>query len=361
MIIGVDAGCLSISDNRLKVGVYRMTNSFLRELSLIDKRNFYYLYSFQAIPKSILKKFSSRVENKIIKPSWGWMRIWLPLELQRHKVDVFLGFSQALPKLPSQTAGIVFVHDLTFHKYPKWFPKSLSKLKDNTKKAVLSAQKIIAVSQSTRNELVKIYDISRSKIEVIYEGLELISSKPHNLRIKKPYLLYVGTFKQSKNIPNIIKAFTQFALKNTEYTFVLAGSDYWLDPEIMNTISLSPAKNNIKIMGFVSDNILAGLYSNASVFISPSYSEGFGLTFLEAAKFKIPIITSRRGSIPEVLGNGASYVDPNDISMIVESIVRILNDGIYRKKLINDASAHIKKFSYRKSANKLLQIINSYE
>src|SRR5438034_10973470 len=98
MKIGVDAGCLGIKDDRLKVGVYRVAVELLRQLGKIDKANRYYLYSFYPIDKKLMESFGPRMSNVLVVPSRGWMRIWLPFRILSQRPDVFLGLNQALPR-----------------------------------------------------------------------------------------------------------------------------------------------------------------------------------------------------------------------------------------------------------------------
>lgn len=368
MIIGIDAGCLGVSDNRLKVGVYRMAKALLESIGKIDHKNVYKLYSFKPIEKKLLEEFGSNFHNIIVRPAKGWFNIWLPLELRRKPVDVLLGLSQSLPRLPKKTKSIVFVHDLTFEKYPQWFP-TYSKMSANSKKAVSRADIVIAVSQSTQNDLINLYHTPGKKITVIHESLDRrltkITAVQARNRLKKsgirnPFLLFVGTYKQNKNIPNIITAFAK--IKRLDYNLILAGSDLWLDQSIKETIHNLKLRKRIKLLGFVSDFLLEALYTQAKIFISPSFNEGFGLTFLEAVHFELPIVCSDKGSVKEILGEGAAlYVNPDSPADIALGIEKILSDTALGKRLISKALQHTGQFSWDKSARQLLTIIQNYE
>lgn len=369
MIVGIDAGCLGIKDERLKVGVYRMSLSLLQSLSKIDKKNFYNLYSFYPIEKKLLLSLGPRFKNIVIKPQKGWFNIWLPLALQKNPVDVFIGLSQSLPKLPDKTRGIVIIHDLTFEKCPQWFP-SYKKMSANSYNAAKKGELIIAVSQATKKDLIDIYQVDPQKIEVIYEGFDnrlkkvpsrLARKKLLSLGITKPYFLFIGTFKQSKNIPNILKGFSLFSKDCKDFQLVFAGSDYWLDKEINSTLKDLENRDLVKILGFVSDHELSALYSQATLFVSPSFNEGFGLTYLEAAYFGLPIIASKKGSIEEILGKAAFYVDPTRPEEISKALYRVSRDLSLRERFIKEAQKEVERFSWKKSAKKLLQILKTYE
>ncbi|MBI2029100.1 glycosyltransferase family 4 protein [Candidatus Gottesmanbacteria bacterium] len=369
MKIGVDAGCLGIPDERLKVGVYQMAVGLLRALGKIDKKNNYILYSFIPINKYLLKSFGNNFYNKVIKPSFLWSSIWLPLAVNLDNLDVFIGLSQNLPMLSQSTKSFVIVHDLTFEKYPSFFPDSYNQLHRITQYSIKSADKVIAVSNATKTDIVKYYPNAINKTQVIYSGFEdrfnakgvNISKELLKMRINKPFFLFVGTYKQSKNIPNLIKAFTLFSSKDNKYNLVIVGSNFWMDKSILKAIDESSYKKRIKMLGFVSDKDLHTLYKSAAAFVSPAFNEGFGLTYLEAALFKLPIIASKTGSIFEIFQNSVLYSQPSNIKSIASAMDKIAKDKILRKKLAGSAYIKSKSFRWEKSARELLKVISTSE
>src|SRR3972149_3375119 len=138
MKIGVDGGALSITDDRLKVGVYRVVYNLLRELGKINTENTYYIYSFIPIEREVMKQFGPRMINKVLRPQKGWFSLRLPLELSLNPVDLFLGTSQAVPSSTSHNIG--FIYDLGFLYYPDAYPGSYEKLKKQTRELVRKSQ-----------------------------------------------------------------------------------------------------------------------------------------------------------------------------------------------------------------------------
>src|SRR3989344_5356503 len=174
MIIGVDAGCLGIKDKRLSVGVYRLVKDLLEELGKIDKKNSYLLYSFYPVNKSVMESFGKAMKNIIVKPARGWLKLWFPLRLVKDKPDVFIALGQSFPaKIPffPKMKNIGFIYDLAFEKFPKMYPNSLEKLKKNSKNLVKNSDIIIAISRSTKKDLIKLYNAPKSKIFVLYPGI----------------------------------------------------------------------------------------------------------------------------------------------------------------------------------------------
>lgn len=377
MIIGVDAGCLGVADERLKVGVYQLGFNLLKNLSKLDKKNNYSLYSFIPIEKKILDQFGTNFTNLVLQPQKGWLNLRLSWEFLVRKPDLFLGLGQALP-LFHPVKSIVFVYDLAFEHYPNCYKDTYLRLSRQTKYAVKQSDRIIAISNSTKDDLVKFYNIDEEKIEVIYPGISDFST-PGVLRSDSPgvslgrapyflpgvslrrssYFLFVGSLKPIKNIPRIIEAFALF-LKQAKkrYKLVLTGSDYWLDNEMKKMINRVKIKDSIINLGYVSRGDLSALYSGAKALVVPSLYEGFGLPILEAMACKIPVITGNTGSMPEVAGRAALLVDPFNIGEISQALYKIDQDEDLVAKLRKRGSERVKKFSWEKAAKKTLKIIN---
>jgi glycosyltransferase involved in cell wall biosynthesis len=362
MKIGVDAGCLGVAEDRLKVGVYQLVLNLLKELSRIDKKNEYWLYSFGPIGPGVLKEFGRNVKNKVLKPKKGWLNLRLSWEFLVNKPDLFLGFGQALP-LFHPLKSLVFVYDLAFEYFPECYPDSSKKISWQTKRAAQRSDWLAAISQSTKNDLIELYGVDRKKIRVIYPGVNPIF-KPQSRRkiaqVKKKYqlndsyFLFVGSLKPSKNLPRIIEAFARFLSKTRDdYQLILAGSDFWIDKEIASAIKKLKLEKKVKNLGYVSRGDLPALYSGAEAFVSPSLYEGFGLPLVEAMACGAPVVTSNIGPIPEVVGKAGILVDPHDIGEITQAMKQIEKPRIsklFSQKGLNQA----KKFSWQKAAKQLL-------
>lgn len=359
MIIGVDAAVLGVTDDRLKTGVFQFVLNLLVNLSRTDKENKYLLYSFDPIPKNILKKLGPNWTNLVLQPKKGWLNLRLSIEFMKNKPDIFLGMGQALP-FYHPAKNILFVYDLAFEINPKHYPKSSQRLSNQTKFAAKKSDRIIAISSATKNDLVRLYNIDPGKINVIYPGVNEKFKQLLNVDKRKiPYFLFVGSYKPSKNIPAIVKAFGLF-LKEIKKPFelILAGSDYRMDNEILEIIQKLKLDKLVKLKGFVSEKDLIQLYKNAAAFVSPSFYEGFGIPHLEAMASGVPVITSNRGSILEVTGDAAIIVEPDDIESIKNPMVTLATDDKIRSKLRKTGYLQVQKFSWEKSAKKLLRLLH---
>ncbi len=358
MIIAVDCGVLGVSDERLKVGVYHFVYNLIKAISALDKENQYFLYSFFPIEKTVLSQFGKNFKNKVLLPQKGWLTLRLSLEFWLHKPDIFLGLSQALP-LYHPKRNIIYIYDLAFELYPKFYKESFKRLSRQTKFAAKYSDQIVAVSKSTKNDLVRLYKANPAKIKVIYHGVdERYKLSLSKKKVGVPHFLFVGSYKPSKNIPNIIKAFNLFIKSfNAPYQLVLAGSNYWGDSDIAKLIRDLDLGSKVKIAGFVPEDDLPKLYRGATAFVSPSFYEGFGMPFLEAMTCGVPVIASSCGSIPEIVGNAALLVNPDDINELKEAMMKVATDEKLRNQMVTKGLKQAEKFSCQKSARELLKLL----
>ncbi len=364
MIIGVDAGCLGLTDKRLQVGVYQVAVNLLQQLRDLDKKNNYYLYSFAPIEKELLSSFGPRMKNVIVKPTSGWMKIWLPLRLAKDKPDVFLALSQVAPMLFSFSSPKVvgLIHDVAFKKYPALYPTS-SKHDSETNYLIKRADKLVTVSEKTKEDLVTLYSANKEKIDVAYEGVRNLPKVKKKLDVR-PFFLFAGALKKQKNIPTFLRAFSLF-VQNTkdDVDLRIVGGDKWLDDEIATILQQLDPKTleHIIFERFVDDKRLAELYSSAIAFVSPSLYEGFGLPFIEAMSFGCPVIGSTAGALPEVIGEAGLLVSPLDYEKLYDSMGAVYTDKTLRGNLAKKARLQARKFTWDRFAKTIFSIISEYE
>lgn len=349
MIIGVDAGALSIADARLKVGVYRVTLNCLLQLERLDKKNIYRLYSFLPIEQGIVSRLGKNFTN-VVLPNRGWSLVWLPLELKRHPVDVFLGLSQMLPYSSSYNIG--FIYDLGFLHHPEAYPDSTRRLTKQTETLIRSADHIFAISHAVSDDIQERYTVASDIITVSYPGIDQrMTPEGDTYKGPRPYFLSVGALKRGKNIPTAIRAFAEFIRKeNKPFDYYLIGGDYWMDPQIFDVITQYKLHDRVKILGHVSDDQLASYYRGAVALLAPSLWEGFCLPAAEAMVCGCPIIGSNTGALPEIVGESGICVDPLDRKSIRHAMYILATDETvrmqYRKKgLIQSKRFHWKSFA----------------
>lgn len=260
-------------------------------------------------------------------------------------------FSSSLPR-------VVTVHDISYEIYPEFFsPKMrLWHKAVRPKKLLDQAVRIISVSENTKDDLIKLYNLTDSKIDVIYSGISdnFFQPAPHEqlFNVKKKYslpdkfILYLGTIEPRKNISGLIEAFELFKKKNgpktADWNLVIAGSFGWLYRKIIKIAKQSQVSDSIKFIGYVDSNERPALYQLSSLFVFPSFYEGFGFPPLEAAASKIPVICSYSGSLGEVMSDRAILIDPYNLNQLAAAIGELINNPIGRQRL-EEISAEVKK------------------
>lgn len=225
------------------------------------------------------------------------------------------------------------------------------------------ADKIIAISESTKQDIVNRFHIKAQKVTVVYLGVEDCFAKTMNKEVKstclnkysvsKPYIFYSGSISPRKNLLRTLQAFNSIKDKISQ-DLIITGRDTWGNTGVYQYIR-DNLGNRVKIIGFVPLEDLVILYSCADLYIFPSLFEGFGLPILEAQACGCPVIASTTTSIPEVGGDSIEYFNPYDIDELARLIVEILNDQGKRQKLIEKGFENIKRFSWEKTANIILQ------
>ena len=267
MNIGIDGGPLSITDERLKVGVYRDTVELISAMSKLRENHRFTVYLFTA-PEGIGERFPKNVTFKLVQPSTGFMKVRLPLELALHPVDVFIGTAQAVPVTKCPTVGII--NDLGFLYNPDAYGKSAKKLAEQTQQLVNRTSHIICISKFTKVDVISHYHADPEKITVASPGVSAaFSSTGPSFPHPRPYILFVGSLTRSKNLPQAIRIFYEFLKRSKkDVDFLLAGGDYWPDPEIDRTIESLHLKGRVKLLGRVSDKKLAILYRGATAFLT---------------------------------------------------------------------------------------------
>lgn len=357
MKIGIDAGCLGITDKRLRVGVYTTTFNLIKEWSKVDKNNNQLLlYSFYQIPPNIMKSFGRRVKNIIVRPIRGWNHFSLPLRLWLDKPDFFIGPSQSLP-LFLPCPALVIVHDLGFEHYSECYPNSYRQLRRISLTAIKKAKYIVAVSKATKKDLVKFYGAPLGKIRVLYQGPGECF-RPSKTPPKCSYFLFVGALKPIKNIPRLLRAYSIFLKKTGKnIPLLLAGGDLWLDQEIFPTVQKLKLQDRVKFLGYVNQKKLVNLYQNALAFVSPSLYEGFGMTLLEAMACDCPVIAGNAGGQSEVVGEGGILVNPKNEKEIAEALIKIATSRKLRNKLILLGRRQLSLFSWSNFVEKIMNLI----
>jgi glycosyltransferase involved in cell wall biosynthesis len=274
---------------------------------------------------------------------------------------------------------ILTVHDLLEHMYGS---RNVSSLRRSlhfylTRRVLRKAARIIAVSQFTKNEIEKLLAIPDDRIEVVYNAIderflhghaseadrELIAQR---YLVNYPFILYAGAIRPHKNVVRIIEAFSALKselLKEQEkeqqfqdLKLIIIGDDLSSHPRLRRTVVRSGVQNDVRFLGFVPIDVLRIFYDVAKVFVFPSLYEGFGLPPLEAMAHGTPVVTSNTSSLPEVSGNAALLVNPENVFEIRRGLQRVLLDPILRARMKQRGYEQAQRFSWTNSVSRILEI-----
>lgn len=253
---------------------------------------------------------------------------------------------------------ILTVYDMTHEKFPDMFHLSDPTSK-NKKLLADRASRIIAISESTKQDIIDILGIEASKIDVVYLGnsMQPFTSPALVEGVSFKYILFVGSRTDYKNFNRFVKAVSLLLQDDTDLHVICAGGGVFQEDEKKIFFELNV---NEKIHQYnVDDKTLSQLYKQALLFVFPSMYEGFGIPVLEAFACSCPLACSNTSSLPEVAGDAAAYFDPMDEESILEAIIEVINNSKLRKKMVQDGQERLKMFSWKKTAQETKKVYES--
>jgi glycosyltransferase involved in cell wall biosynthesis len=261
---------------------------------------------------------------------------------------------------------VVTIHDMAFKRFPqtvRFRTKCLLNL--NLHKAVKRADRIVAVSEFTKNEILAFYPYSAEKIKVVYNGVNTqkynaaiapaeIAPARKRYGVPEDYILYVGTLEPRKNIERLIRAYDQVKKRYADFpVLVLAGGKGWLCENIFQTVKDLRLEKDIVFTGYVDDRAKPCLMAGARCFCFPSLYEGFGMPVLEAMACGTPTLTSRNSALTEVAGDAALLADAFSVESIADALEKLCFDETLRAELRQKGLERAERFSWRKAAELL--------
>jgi glycosyltransferase involved in cell wall biosynthesis len=270
---------------------------------------------------------------------------------------------------------VMTVHDLLDHmaraREQSSFWRSL--YFQTTKRVLAGAARIFAVSNFTRNEIEKLFEIPPERVEVVYNAIDERFLRGHataadrdliarRYQVTYPFLLYAGRISAHKNVVRMIEAFS--ALKTElerdqaypDLKLIIIGDDLSGNPDLRRTVVRSGVQNDVRFLGFIPIEVLRIFYDEAKIFVFPSLYEGFGLPPLEAMVHGTPVVTSNVSSLPEVVGNAAVLVNPENVFEIMRALHRVLMDQALRDRMKERGYQQAAKFSWDTSVRRILEV-----
>jgi len=357
-----------------RTGVEEYIYRLLCNLSTIDgfKNHQFFILTPQITEtlKEIAEKSKTNNNEYVLKQlNWPFKKFWtiirLGWEMYKNEYDILFVPAHIYPYLRKKTKLIVTIQGLEFEKLPRmysFFKRTL--LRWITKRNAKKANKIIVPSQSTKNDLIKFYQIDANKIFIVYHGVSDPPSRlgdtylpAHNSDNK--YILYLGRGDRRKNIKGLIRAFNTLKQNyQIPHRLILVGPNIGYD--IPNSL-----KDEIVCTGYVNDERKWSLLKNADIFVFPSFYEGFGIPILEAQKIGTPVVCSSTSSMPEIVYGptnsepSAILINPYKPSEIAEGIHKIIRNQAFSDELVKRGYENVQRFSWPKCAKETLDIITA--
>ncbi|MBI9065701.1 MAG: glycosyltransferase family 4 protein [Salinivirgaceae bacterium] len=354
-------------------GLGNYSRSLVSGIKKYHPENELFLFTPKIQKKEDTKPFFENTYN-IITPKSGSKNLWRTSkcikDIKQNELDIYHGLSHELPIgiKNTKSKSLVTIHDLIYKTYPNDFSLIDRKIYDfKFRFACKHADKIIAVSNSTKQDLIKHYHLNPEKIAVCYQtchdmfkvelNQDTLDSFLDHYNLPKEYMLYVGSIIERKNLLGIVQAIEKYKHKINIPLIVVGKGGKYLQ-QVKKYISDKNIENNILFLNPLNYLHLPALYQKAKLFLYPSQYEGFGIPIIEALWSKTPVITTKSSSLPEAAGDGAYYCDPNSIDSIAAGIIKILNDESYANKLVSDGLNHIQQFSSERTTLELMKVYN---
>jgi glycosyltransferase involved in cell wall biosynthesis len=360
--------------NEFGIGTYIW--NLVRNLAVVDNQNEYLLVGSHRnftelgpLPENFRQIYQG-------ERAGSWRDHWtFPTVLKKEKPDiVHIPHHDCPVMIPGKL--IMTIHDCVHVKFP---PENLSRILRfemywRTRRALERASQVLAVSNSTRDDLVDIFDVDSKRISVIHNALderfeptaEAVERKTvlERYQLHDPFILYSGRIRPHKNVHRLIEAFAVLKselvhdLRYHNLKLIVIGDELSHHQYLRLTVARSGVNQDVRFFGFVPYSILRVFYQSAALFAFPSLYEGFGLPPLEAMASRTPVLASNTSSLPEVLGDAALLVNPENVFEIARGLKSILLEDSVRERLIERGSKHISKFSWKTAAR---QVVEAYQ
>ena len=369
MRIGFDAKRAFLNNT----GLGNYSRDTIRVLSHYYQHNKYFLYTPKEAENSRLSFLKNRTNilirtpqsliNKALKAYWR--SISIVRDLFNNKIDIYHGLSNELPLGIEKTSlkTVVTIHDLIFIRYPHLFRTIDRKIYYRKfKSACNRANKIIAVSQQTKQDIIDFFLIPEEKIEVVYQGCNKVFQDKISKNIKQEtlakynlpenYLLYVGSIEARKNLLTLLKSLKELP----EQKLVVIGNGKAYKIKCLRFIAEHNLSNRVAFLNELTLQEMAAIYQSAQLLVYPSVFEGFGIPILEALFSRIPVITSKGGCFSEAGGSTTKYINPLSVNEMKEAILEIQNSTELQKQMIAKGFEYAQNFRDEKIAINLMEV-----
>ncbi len=344
------------------------TFHIVSNLLQIDTKNSYILYTNKGVAG--FEQYKNAKMKIMDHPSAIW-HMKVAKDVGSEGADIFFSPSSYITPalMPKTVKTILTVHDLVAFLFPNTHNKKATLIEKITlKRALKKSAHVVTVSQNTKKDLLKKFKYDSDKISIVpcagseeFKPLEKekLGDFIEKTNLPPKFFLAVGTIEPRKNYPGLIKAFAELNKIYPDVHLIVVGQKGWGYEEFFNLIRKNYLNKKVHTLGYLSNESLMKLYSLSQALVFPSFYEGFGIPPLEAMRCGCPVIASDKSSVPEVVGDSAILINPENPKEITAAMVKILTDSNLRKGFSEKGLEQAKKFSWRTSAEKLLEILKT--
>ena len=369
MRIGYDARILATSQ---MTGIGHYTAHLLNSLSTCETAHRLLLFfprggGGNGVPEGSFESINGPIPADLREDRFYrlWFDCYLPMMIRWKGIDLFHGPASLIPRT-WRARTVVTVYDLTHEKYPQWAPGCSAAFAKRARQSVLRADAVIASSDATRRDIHEVYGIDERKVRVIYGGVDscfrpiedrsLLDELRDRYRLPEYFVFSLLSLNPRKNLPGLLRAFS--ILKKTArvpHALVVAGKDYG-GYDILGDAEKMGMADSFIFLSYFPGEELPLLYNLADVFVFPSLYEGFGLPPLEAMACGRPVIASRAGSLPEVLGDAALYFDPEDPADMAARLADLLSSNQAKSDLRKKGLARAARYRWDDCARSTVRL-----
>ena len=299
-------------------------------------------------------------------------QIRIPIQLTRERIDLFHAPHYTLPAL-TPCRSIVTIHDCIHLRFPQYLPSRFAYRYARAMfwSATHRCDCILTVSETSKRDILSFFDVPAEKIIVIPNAIEdrywtrppdeAITKVRERYQLHAPFLLYAGNIKPHKNLERLLDAFYRVRQRGfKDVTLLIIGDEITRYVKLRRAVHRYQLHRHVRFLGFVPAETLQILYRLASAFVFPSLYEGFGLPPLEAMASGTPVVTSNVSALPEVVGNAAMLVDPEQADSIADGVIRVLSDEPFRADLVRKGLARARQFSWDRSVRRTWDIYGRF-
>ncbi len=362
MRIGIDTRLIFYQKAGIGQYILRLTQA----LSQIDHEDEFILFQSRKDKTSLVSAPNFKHHSLWTPSHHRFERLAMSAELAPYSLDVLHSPDFIQPsciRFPS----VITVHDLAFLLYPHFLTKQSARYYSQVDLASRRASRIIAVSESTKRDIIRLLGVPAERVTVIYEAahpmfkpLDHDEARRHvaaRYGIDEDFVLFVSTIEPRKNLPTLLEAFRRLLdIYHVQATLAVAGNPGWLVDEMNGIVTKLHLTECVKFLGPPSTDELLYLYNAARVLALPSFYEGFGLPPLEAMACGTPVVVSNTSSLPEVVGDAGQLVDPNDVEAWSVALWRVLTDKDLRDEMCEKGLRRNAMFSWERAAALHLEV-----